>query len=164
MKNQLSKFDFSTPKMSDFLTINLVGQLTWTNELIDCGLYKKLYFLSILLRHRGVVVITTQLHSTKPELRFCAGLNHACAVSEIRNGEDLWKWSLLEIMLKRFSLVNHTTKTTYHWKKTPFIYHWISSTTLKGEILVALATSCELFETNCSIHFKLFCWFIEMVS
>ena len=40
--------------------------------------------------HRGVVVITTaQLHSTKPELRFCAGSNHARGVSEIRDGEDL---------------------------------------------------------------------------
>ena len=38
----------------------------------------------------GVVVITTaQLHSTKPELRFCAGSNPACGASEIRNGEDL---------------------------------------------------------------------------
>ena len=39
---------------------------------------------------RGVVVITTaQLHSTKPELGFCVGLNPVCGVSEIRNGEDL---------------------------------------------------------------------------
>ena len=39
---------------------------------------------------RGVVVITTaQLHSTKPELRFCAGSNPACDVSEIRDGEDI---------------------------------------------------------------------------
>ena len=41
-------------------------------------------------RRRGVVVTTTaQLHSTKPELRFCAGSNPACSVSEIRDGEDL---------------------------------------------------------------------------
>ena len=39
---------------------------------------------------RGVVVITTaQLHSTKSELRFCAGSNSACGVLEIRDGEDL---------------------------------------------------------------------------
>ena len=39
---------------------------------------------------RGVVVITpAQLHSTKLELRFCAGSNPACGVSEIRDGEDL---------------------------------------------------------------------------
>ena len=38
----------------------------------------------------GVVVMTAaQLHSTKPELRFCAGSNPACGVSEIRDGEDL---------------------------------------------------------------------------
>ena len=39
---------------------------------------------------RGVVVITTaQFHSTKPELRFCAGSSPARGVSEIRDGEDL---------------------------------------------------------------------------
>ena len=43
-----------------------------------------------LLWRRGVVVITTaQLHSTKPELRFCTGSNPACSVLEIRDGEDL---------------------------------------------------------------------------
>ena len=42
------------------------------------------------LWRRGVVVITAaQLHSTKPELRFCAGSNPARGVSEIRDGEDL---------------------------------------------------------------------------
>ena len=38
---------------------------------------------------RGVVVITTaQLHSTKSELRFCAGSNPARGVSEICDGEN----------------------------------------------------------------------------
>ena len=38
----------------------------------------------------GVVVITAaQLHSTKPELRFCAGSNFAPGVSEICDGENL---------------------------------------------------------------------------
>ena len=32
---------------------------------------------------------TVQLHLTKPELRFCAGLNPARGVSEIRDGENL---------------------------------------------------------------------------
>ena len=51
----------------------------------------------------GVVVITTaQLHSTKPELWFCACSNPARGVSEIRDGEDLWQWSLLEIRLNTF--------------------------------------------------------------
>ena len=50
--------------------------------------------------HRGVVVITTaQLHSTKP---FCAGSNPARGVSEIRDDEDLWQWSRLEIRLNTF--------------------------------------------------------------
>ena len=51
----------------------------------------------------GIVVITTaQLHSTKPEIRFCAGSNLARGVSEIRDGEDLWQWSRLEIRLNVF--------------------------------------------------------------
>ena len=41
-------------------------------------------------------------HSTKPKLRFCAGLNLVCSVLEIRNGEDLWQWSRLEIRVNAF--------------------------------------------------------------
>ena len=62
----------------------------------------------------GVVVITTaQLHSSKPELRLCAGSNPVHGVSEIRDGEDLLQWSQLEIRL-RLSSVNHTTKIIHH--------------------------------------------------
>ena len=46
-----------------------------------------------------VVITTAQLHSTKPELWFCAGSKPARDVSEIRDGEDLWQWSRLEIRL-----------------------------------------------------------------
>ena len=49
-----------------------------------------------------VVITTVQLHSTKPELRFCAGSNPARGVSEIRDGEDIWQWVLLEIRLNAF--------------------------------------------------------------
>ena len=55
------------------------------------------------LWHCGVVVSTTaQLHSTKPELRFCAGSDPACSMSEIRDGEDLRQWSRPEIRLNAF--------------------------------------------------------------
>ena len=48
----------------------------------------QLYWLQ--LWRRGEVVITTaQLHSTKPELRLCAGSNPARGVSEIRDGEHV---------------------------------------------------------------------------
>ena len=66
---------------------------------------KKVIFLSSFLPTDiiGVVVITTaQLHSTKPEFRFCAGSNPARGVSEICDGEDLWQWSRLEIRLNGF--------------------------------------------------------------
>ena len=49
-----------------------------------------------------MVITTAQLHLTKPEFRFCASLNPARGVSEIRNGEDLRQWSWLEIRLNVF--------------------------------------------------------------
>ena len=62
---------------------------------------------------RGVAVITTaQLHSTKPELRLCAGSNPAPGVSEIRNGEDLWQWCRLEIRLNAF----RRSSISIHWR------------------------------------------------
>ena len=46
--------------------------------------------LLYILWPRGVAVITTaQLHSTKPELKFCAGSIPARGASEIHDGEDL---------------------------------------------------------------------------
>ena len=62
-----------------------------------------LVFNLTILWRRGVVVITTaQLHLTKAELRFCAGSNSACGVSEIRDGEDLWQCSGLGIRVNAF--------------------------------------------------------------
>ena len=49
-----------------------------------------------------MVITNAQLHSTKPELRFCTGSNPACGVSEIRNGKNLWQWSQLEMRLNTF--------------------------------------------------------------
>ena len=49
-----------------------------------------------------MVITTAQLHSTKSELRFCAGANPAHGLSEIRDGEDLWQWSRLKIRLNAF--------------------------------------------------------------
>ena len=45
---------------------------------------------------------TAQLHSTKPELRFCAGSNPVCSMLETRDVEDLWQWSRLEIRQNTF--------------------------------------------------------------
>ena len=42
------------------------------------------------MRCHGVGVITTaQLHSTKPEIRFCADSNPVRGMSGFRDGEDL---------------------------------------------------------------------------
>ena len=68
-----------------------------------------LAFVSDYFHSSIIVVITTaQLSSTKPEFRFRAGLNLACGLSEICDGENLWQWSLLEIRLKAF-----------HWSTIP---------------------------------------------
>ena len=60
-----------------------------------------LVFLNIQLRFQSSHD-NKQLHSTKPELRFCAGSSPAWSVFEIRNGEDFWHWSCLEIRLNTF--------------------------------------------------------------
>ena len=39
-------------------------------------------------RHGVVVITTAQLHSIKPELRFCTDSNPACGMSEIRDDEN----------------------------------------------------------------------------
>ena len=58
--------------------------------------------ISCSWRRRVVVITTAKLHSTKPELRFCAGSNPAHGVSEFCDVEDLWEWSWLEIRLNAF--------------------------------------------------------------
>ena len=45
--------------------------------------------MQILSEVVHMVITTAQLHSTKPELKFCAGSNPARGVSVIRDSEDL---------------------------------------------------------------------------
>ena len=61
-----------------------------------------------------MVIATAQLHSTKPELRFCAGSNPACGMLEIRNGEDLLTIVTAGNKAEHLLFVNHTTKTIHH--------------------------------------------------
>ena len=68
-------------------------------------------------RHGVGGITAAQLHSVKPELRFGASSNPAHGVSEIRDGENLWQWSPLEIRLN----ANHTAKTIYHLHHYGFI-------------------------------------------
>ena len=59
--------------------------------------------IRITLWRRGVVVTTyAQLHSVKLDLRFCAGLNPAPGVSEIRDREDLGPECWLERTINAF--------------------------------------------------------------
>ena len=61
-----------------------------------------------------MIINTAQLHLTKSELRFCAGLNPTCGMLEICNGKNFWQWCRLEIRPKRFSLVSHSARTNHH--------------------------------------------------
>ena len=76
----------------------------WQHQNLDI-FYTFIFHIKCMLIDipRGVVVITTAQHySTKPQLRFCTGSNPAHGLSEIRDGEDLWQWSQLEIRLNAF--------------------------------------------------------------
>ena len=60
-------------------------------------------WITALLKYRTTWIITAaRLRSTKPGLRFSTGSNPACGVSAIRDGEDIWQWSRLEIRLNAF--------------------------------------------------------------
>ena len=76
----------------------------WLSSIMSTYLYGAFNFMFLSCHvHRGVVVITTaKLDSSKPELEFCAGSNPARGMSEIRDGDDLWQWSCLEIRLNAF--------------------------------------------------------------
>ena len=70
---------------------------------LEISLKMLLTQVSVVLLCHGIVVITTaQLHSTKPELRFCTGSSPACSMSGIQDSEDLWQPSQLEIRLNVF--------------------------------------------------------------
>ena len=57
---------------------------------LEISLKMLLTQVSVVLLCHGIVVITTaQLHSTKPELRFCTGSSPACSMSDIKDSEDL---------------------------------------------------------------------------
>ena len=56
----------------------------------------------LLLQRNENLIQLKQLHSFKPELRFCAVLNTTRGVSVIRDGEDLWQWPRLDIRLNAF--------------------------------------------------------------
>ena len=58
------------------------------------------------------IITTAQLHSTKPELWFCTGSNPAGSMLEIRDVEDLWQWSRLEIRLTAILITKVQNKTS----------------------------------------------------
>ena len=101
--NTASLFSVMLPNSS--VLFHLKRYMLWTKGAHQSTVFQIFDWSKVhsIPRRRGVVVITTaQLHSTKPEIRFCAGSNPARGVSEIRDGEDLWQWSRLKIRLNAF--------------------------------------------------------------
>ena len=107
----------------------------------------------------GVVVISTaQLHSTKPEVRFCAGSNPAHGSSEIYDGEDLWQWSWLKIK------VNASSRSTIPQKQFIIIISSSSSSSSSSIISNSIycnksgyyAVSCDCNDCTKFIKTKLF--------
>ena len=90
-----------------------------------------------------VVITTAQLHSSKPELRFCAGSNPARGVSDICDGEDLWQWSRIEIRLNAFR--RSTTLQKQFIKKTlifnELMWHLIHLQITSGNYLSSLGVT-----------------------
>ena len=90
---------FYQRRFSSVVSFSDESNRAWSkNEFQEYYISYTIFFLNIL----NWRTTTAQLHSTKPELRFCAGSNPARGVSEIRDGEDLWQWSRLEIRLNTF--------------------------------------------------------------
>ena len=83
-------------KIYHTIAVNHYGRLSPRNtkniKIVPLSLAKysaSLFKLPYTTQSCVVVITTAQLHSTNPELRFCAGSNPARGVSEIRDGEDL---------------------------------------------------------------------------
>ena len=66
----------------------------------------------------AVAVTNAWHHSTKAELRFYAGSNPVCAVTEVCEGENLLQWYQLEMRLNAFHRPtipqNYITNTVSH--------------------------------------------------
>ena len=71
-------------------------------SIVNCSKLEILFKSEKRYQTFSVFITTSQVHSTKPELRFLTGSNAAHGVSEIRSGEGLWHWSRLEIRLNVF--------------------------------------------------------------
>ena len=121
---------------SFLLFCNYFTGLSWWNKLQNMRHSKNIFL--------GVAVIATALlHSTKPELRFCAGSNPARGISEIPDDEDLWQWSHLgQPYHKR---IYHKLVIRNKW------HFWV--------VTYAIKSSCMLFSNNvCLIHSRLKAW------
>ena len=97
-KLEMSKFDGDIINWQGFWDQFLIA-IHENDYLVDKFSYVKSFLLDFALQSINGLSLnaTIQLHSTKSELRFCAGSNLACGVLNIREGEDLWQWSQLEI-------------------------------------------------------------------
>ena len=119
--------------------------------------------------HVLVVINTAQLSSIKSELRFCAGSNSAPGVSEIGNGENLWKLAPNGNKAKcLFFICSHSAKTIHlhrhhrHQHHHHYHHQWLlccSSDFLYRSVAyekIIKCSSCEIMSliTNCKLNLQ----------
>ena len=91
-----------------------------------------------------MVITTAQLHSTKPELRFCAGSTPARGVSEIRDGVYFWQLSRLEIRLNIFRWLTIPQKQFIIIFIIGYgIYHFLSKKFISRNVFSIYAGNCR---------------------
>ena len=100
-KHLMAYFKFLHGSRIICLPLNILEKLHW-QHLSEKLQETESHHLLIRYNTLAVVITTAQLHSAKPEFRFCADLNLAGGVLEFRNGEDLWQYTRLEITLNAF--------------------------------------------------------------
>ena len=110
--------------------------------------------------HCSVVVITSaQLYSPRPKFKFYAVLNPARGVLEIRNGENLWQWPLLEVRLNAFC------RSTKQQKQVIIIIFimavplvWWKYLPQENTVFILKISNIKCFRTLVAIRW-LFLWF-----
>ena len=80
---------------------------TAASDILRRGIFCKVHIEEVhsFLQHFDIHLFQIDfrvLHNLRGVFTFCAGSNPAHGVSEIRDGEDLWQWSRLEIRLNAF--------------------------------------------------------------
>ena len=115
-----------------------------------------------------VVLTTAQFHLIKPGLSFCIDSNPTSVMSEIRNGENIWQWSLT---LKPLCWINHfANKNKKQTKKINHHYQTLTCSTFAFSskkhfwFSILYKMTGELFTANLISYFVFFVNYIFLFS